>query len=42
METAVEEKVKCSCGVELVVMFASCGYINCPGCGILMKVGACE
>lgn len=42
MEAAVEEEIKCVCGKEFTVVFASCGYVNCPNCGMMLKVGACE
>lgn len=39
---STEEQVKCVCGNEFMVIFASCGHVNCPNCGMLLKVGACD
>lgn len=42
MEATVEELIQCICGKEMTVLFTSCGYVNCPACGTLLKVGACD
>lgn len=37
-----EEIVICNCGQEMIVILAACGYVNCPACGVPLKVGACD
>lgn len=42
METAIGEYVVCMCGKELNVLFGACAHINCPRCGMLLKIGSCD
>lgn len=35
-------EVECVCSTKITVAFSTCGYTNCPNCGMLLKVGACD
>lgn len=42
METTIGETIECVCSKKIEVLYGSCGYVNCPICGMLLKVGACD
>lgn len=40
--SAEESGKKCPCGAEFEVIMAACYRVNCPLCGTMLKVGACD
>lgn len=45
METDIEipvQNIVCVCDKLIEVIYGSCGMVNCPSCGMLLKIGACD